>query len=87
MQEFQIRRSLNSHGEGINQYIREHGKARKGNTSTIQSRSTVTPNASPDNLSTDPANTSTKNQGRRSTDDAKVEGTVWARIIIATDNK
>lgn len=46
-------------------------------TSTTQSRSIATPNATPHNLSIAPANTSTINQGRRRTDD-EVGSAVWA---------
>lgn len=58
----------------------------EGITSTTQSRSIATPNATPDSLSIAPAQTSTINQGRRRKDDVGVGGMVWAWIIIAADN-
>lgn len=55
-------------------------------TSTTQSRSIATPNATPHSLSKAPANTSTMNQGRRSKDDDEERATEWAWIIIVADN-
>lgn len=46
-------------------------KPQNSSTSTTQSRSIATPNATPDSLSTAPASTSTMNQGRRRRDDTE----------------
>lgn len=46
-------------------------KSQNSSTSTTQSRSIATPNATPDSLSTAPASTSTMNQGRRRRDDTE----------------